>query len=199
MNTWNQEIQKHEIERTTPLKAPQIVGELQKVVDNDAVLSVDVGNVTVWMARHFRMTEQQDLLISSWIATMGCGLPGAIASKIACPERQAIAVVGDGGFSMVMHDFVTAVKYELPIVAESCGGIGYRVEQHEELSKYLAQAVQSKKPVILNVVIEDQAPLPGKISYDQAINYTDFLVKKFFKQGKVDVPTIRKGLKHLTQ
>jgi pyruvate oxidase len=235
MNTWNQEIRMHEIERTTPLKAPQVVGELQKAVEKDAVLSVDVGNVTVWMARHFRMTEQQDLLISSWMATMGCGLPGAIASKIACPERQAIAVVGDGGFSMVMHDFVTAVKYELPIVvvilnnskigmikyeqqemghleyetelaeidfakfAESCGGIGYRVEQHEQLSKYVEQAVQSKKPVILDVVIEDQAPLPGKISYDQAINYTEFLVKKFFKQGKIDGATIKKGFKHLTQ
>lgn len=47
---------------------------------------------------------------------MGCGFPGSIASKIAEPERQAICITGDGGFSMVMQDFVTAVKYDLPII-----------------------------------------------------------------------------------
>ncbi len=47
---------------------------------------------------------------------MGCGLPAAIAGKLAHPEKQSVAVCGDGGFTMVMQDFVTAVKYKLPIV-----------------------------------------------------------------------------------
>ena len=55
---------------------------LQQVAHDDAILSVDVGNVTVWTARHFRMTNQQ-FVISSWLATLGCGLPGALAGKIA--------------------------------------------------------------------------------------------------------------------
>ena len=46
---------------------------------------------------------------------MGCGLPGAIAAKIAYPKRQAIAIVGDGAFQMVMQDFATAVQYDLPM------------------------------------------------------------------------------------
>ncbi len=46
---------------------------------------------------------------------MGCGLPGAIASKIAYPNRQAIAIAGDGAFQMVMQDFATAVQYDLPL------------------------------------------------------------------------------------
>ncbi|WP_261772937.1 thiamine pyrophosphate-dependent enzyme, partial [Bacillus tropicus] len=75
----------------------------------DAVLSVDVGTVTVWMARHFKM-KKQDFIVSSWLATMGCGLPGAIAASLAEPERQSIAICGDGGFSMVMQDLPTAVK-----------------------------------------------------------------------------------------
>lgn len=85
------------------------------MVPGDAILSVDVGNVTVWMARHFYMTHQK-FIISSWLATLGCGLPGAIAGAIAYPDKKVFAVCGDGGFGMTMNDFLTAVKYDLPIV-----------------------------------------------------------------------------------
>jgi pyruvate oxidase len=98
-----------------PIKPQRVIRELQKVVSDHAVISADVGNVTVWMARHFHMTNQQ-FIISSWLATLGCGLPGAIAGKMAYPDRQVIAVCGDGGFAMTMADFVTAVKYNLPII-----------------------------------------------------------------------------------
>ncbi|MCD2486551.1 thiamine pyrophosphate-dependent enzyme, partial [Staphylococcus aureus] len=72
----------------------------------------------------------QDFIVSSWLPTMGCGLPGAIAASLSEPERQAIAVCGDGGFSMVMQDLPTAVKYKLPITVvilnnENLGMIEY--------------------------------------------------------------------------
>ncbi|MFC4766586.1 pyruvate oxidase [Effusibacillus consociatus] len=114
MQQWWRRLEQQEAEEATPIKPQQLIRELQKVVHDDAVLSVDVGNVTVWMARHFRMTNQQ-FIISSWLATLGCGLPGAIAAKIAYPNKQVLAVCGDGGFGMTMNDFVTAVKYNLPI------------------------------------------------------------------------------------
>jgi pyruvate dehydrogenase (quinone)/pyruvate oxidase len=53
--------------------------------------------------------------VSGNLASMACGLPYALAAQIAYPERQCVAIVGDGGFSMLMADFVTAVKYHLPI------------------------------------------------------------------------------------
>ena len=53
--------------------------------------------------------------ISGTLATMACGLPYAIAAQVAYPDRQCVAFVGDGGFSMLMAEFVTAVKYKLPI------------------------------------------------------------------------------------
>lgn len=232
MKEWWEELKKEEQEKTTPIKPPQMIGTLQEVVDNDAVLSVDVGNVTFWMAQHFRMTEQ-DFLISSSLASMGCGLPGAIAAKIACPDRQVVSVCGDGGFTMVMHDFLTAVKYNLPILfvisnnekigmikyeqqeignveyrtdlenfnfarfAEICGGQGYRVEKHEELLPALKAAVEINQPVIVDVCIEDQPPLPGKISYDQVVNYSKHTVKKLFEKGKLDLPPVGKAMKRL--
>lgn len=101
---------------------------------DDAVLSVDVGNVTVWMARHFDMTNQ-DFIISSWLGTMGHGLPGAIAAKLSYPERQVVAVCGDGGFSMSMHDFPTAVKYGLPIVVVILNNQNLGMIQYEQQEK----------------------------------------------------------------
>jgi pyruvate oxidase len=115
MKQWWEKMDREEAQSAVPIKPQRVIRALQQVVQDDAVLSVDVGNVTVWMARHFRMSRQQ-MVISSWLATLGCGLPGAIAGKIAYPDKQVIAVCGDGGFAMLMSDFVTAVKYELPIV-----------------------------------------------------------------------------------
>ena len=53
--------------------------------------------------------------LSGTLATMGCGLPYAIAAQIAFPERQSVAFVGDGGLTMLMGEFATAVQYNLPI------------------------------------------------------------------------------------
>ncbi|WP_181348079.1 pyruvate oxidase [Thalassobacillus sp. CUG 92003] len=102
-------------EQDRALEAPQVLRTLEPYVDDDAIISLDVGNVTAWTARFFRMTNQQ-MVVSSWLATMGCGLPGAIAAKVEHPEKQVVAICGDGGFSMVMQDFLTAVKYDLAMI-----------------------------------------------------------------------------------
>ncbi|MBH8597620.1 pyruvate oxidase [Thermoactinomyces sp. CICC 10523] len=115
MKEWWERLKKQEEQEASPMKPQTVIKALQKIAHDDAILSVDVGNVTVWVARHFRMTRQK-FIISSWLATLGCGLPGAIAAKIAHPERQVFAICGDGGFGMTMNDFVTAVKYDLPII-----------------------------------------------------------------------------------
>ncbi|MFP3122641.1 pyruvate oxidase [Ectobacillus funiculus] len=115
MQKWWDRLKRQEDDESVPIKPQRVIHALQQVAHDDAVLSVDVGNVTVWVARHFRMTNQQ-FIISSWLATLGCGLPGAIAGKIAYPKKQIFAICGDGGFAMTMADFVTAVKYDLPII-----------------------------------------------------------------------------------
>jgi pyruvate oxidase len=116
LQDWRAKLQQEaEDNQSVPIKPQFVVHELQKVAEDDAILSVDVGNVTVWFARYFNMTNQK-YIISSWLATLGCGLPGAIAAKIAYPNKQVIAICGDGGFQMMMNDFVTAVKYDLPMV-----------------------------------------------------------------------------------
>ena len=80
MKKWEEKLHNQEDDSSTP-KPQRVMHALQHVAQDDAILSVDVGNVTVWTARHFRMTNQQ-FIISSWLATLGCGLPGALAGKL---------------------------------------------------------------------------------------------------------------------
>lgn len=232
MKKWHLNIIQEKKEEGNPIQAPQVMYALEQEVDHDAVISCDVGNVTVWTTRFFPFTNQQ-FVISGRLASMGIGLPGAIAGQIANPDKQVIAICGDGGFSMVMHDFVTAVKNDLPIkiivfnnsklamikyeqqemgklnyetglgemdfakFAEACGGEGYRVEKSEDLSNEIRRAFQSDKPAVIDVAIEDMAPLPGKIHFDQAVKYSEYLVKEFFTNKKVEFPDIKKSLKRL--
>jgi pyruvate dehydrogenase (quinone) len=99
----------------SPLK-PQVVADtLNALLDDHAIVSTDSGTITTWVARHIHMRRGQMFSCSGNLATMAPGLPYAIAAKIAYPDRQSVAFVGDGGFTMLMGEFATAVKYRLPI------------------------------------------------------------------------------------
>jgi pyruvate dehydrogenase (quinone)/pyruvate oxidase len=98
-----------------PMKPQVVAWELGKRISPDAIVSSDSGTITTWFARHIRAKRNQMFSLSGTLATMANGLPYAIAAQVAYPERQCIAFVGDGGFSMLMAEFATAVKYQLPI------------------------------------------------------------------------------------
>ena len=98
-----------------PMKPQVVAWELGKRLADNAIVSCDSGTVATWFARQIRARRGQMYSLSGNLASMANGLPYAIAAQIAYPERQSIAFVGDGGFSMLMAEFVTAVKYRLPI------------------------------------------------------------------------------------
>jgi pyruvate dehydrogenase (quinone) len=98
-----------------PMKPQRVADELGKRLRDDAIVVSDSGTITTWFARHIRARRGQMFSLSGNLATMACGLPYAIGAQVAHPNREVVALVGDGGFSMLMADFVTAVKYELPI------------------------------------------------------------------------------------
>ena len=115
MKDWNDGLEKEGTVMTKPMK-PQVVGwQLSKYTKENAIIVSDSGtNTTVW-ARYMKAKKGQMHSCSGNLATMACGMPYAIAAQIAFPERQVIAVVGDGGFTMLMGEFITAVAYKLPI------------------------------------------------------------------------------------
>src|SRR5436309_2743189 len=98
-----------------PMKPQLLANELGKRLRDDAIVSCDSGTITSWFARFLPAKRGQKYSLSGTLASMAPGLPYTIAAQVAYPERQCIAFVGDGGFSMLMAEMATAVKYKLPI------------------------------------------------------------------------------------
>jgi len=111
-----EELIKEEVDASkTPLRPQYIIKVLNDTIADDAIVTLDVGEHCWWFGRNFNMKKTQKMLMSGSLATMGFGLPAALTSQIVYPDRQVICITGDGGFSMVMADFLTAVKYDLPV------------------------------------------------------------------------------------
>ncbi|HEY1297063.1 MAG TPA: thiamine pyrophosphate-dependent enzyme [Chloroflexota bacterium] len=115
MQEWWQQMEERGTLRDVPMK-PQVVGhELNRYLRDDAIVTCDSGTIATWAARHIRLRRGQQFSLSGNLATMANGFPYAIAAQIAYPERQVVAFVGDGGFSMLMAELSTCVKYRLPL------------------------------------------------------------------------------------
>lgn len=115
MKEWWEVIETRATRMDKPMKPQVVAWELGKRLRDNAIVSCDSGTIATWWAREIPARRGQKHSVSGTLATMAPGLPYTIAAQVAYPERQCIAFVGDGGFSMLMADFSTAVKYKLPI------------------------------------------------------------------------------------
>lgn len=115
MEDWRKVMKERATRRDVPMKPQVIAHELGQRLNNNAIVSCDSGTITTWWARHIPVKAGQMHSVSGNLASMACGLPYTLAAQIAYPNRQCVAFLGDGGFSMLMAEFVTAVKYKLPI------------------------------------------------------------------------------------
>ena len=97
------------------MKPQMVAWELGKRLSANAIISSDSGTIATWFARQIPARRGQMHSLSGTLATMANGLAYTIAAQIAYPDRQCVAFVGDGGFTMLMGEFATAVKYKLPI------------------------------------------------------------------------------------
>jgi len=115
MKDWDAILQKEGTSDAMPMK-PQVVGyQLSRYTKENAIIVSDSGtNTTVW-ARYMKAKKGQMHSCSGNLATMACGMPYAIAAQVAFPDKQVIGIVGDGGFTMLMGEIITAVAYKLPI------------------------------------------------------------------------------------
>ena len=95
---------------------PQLVAQtISDIADEDAIITCDVGEPTVWAARYLRMNGKRRLLGSFLHGSMANAMPQAIGAQTACPDRQVVSMSGDGGFSMLMGDLLTIRQSKLPI------------------------------------------------------------------------------------
>ncbi len=115
MEEWWAKLDDRASRMDTPMKPQRVAGELSKRLADNAIIAGDSGTNTTWLARYIKIRRGQMVSGSGNLATMASGLPYAIGAQAAFPDRQVVALVGDGGFSMLMAEFVTAVKHDLPI------------------------------------------------------------------------------------
>lgn len=115
MRDWNKLMMQRGTRRDMPMKPQVLAWEIGRQLDDDAIVSCDSGTIATWFARQIPVRRDQMHSLSGTLATMANGLPYTIAAQVAYPERQCVGFVGDGGFTMLMGEFATAVKYQLPI------------------------------------------------------------------------------------
>jgi acetolactate synthase-1/2/3 large subunit len=100
---------------STVIKPQFVIQKLRELSDADAIIATDVGQHQMWTAQFFQFTQPRTLLSSGGLGTMGYGLPAAMGAQAAFPERQVIAICGDGGFQMNMQELATLVQNRLPV------------------------------------------------------------------------------------
>ena len=110
MRNWNLLLEERSTRQDKPIKPQMIAAMLSEELEDDAIISVDSGTNTIWAAQYIQIRKGMKFSVSGTLASMACGLPYAIAAQVAYPDRQSIAFVGDGGFTMLMGEFATAAQ-----------------------------------------------------------------------------------------
>jgi len=215
MKDWMGLLRERSSRTDKPIKPQVIAAAVSEELQDDAIISVDSGTNTIWAAQYIQLRRGMKFSLSGTLASMACGLPYAIAAQIAHPDKQCIAFVGDGGFSMLMAEFATAVQYNLPIkvviiknnslgmirweqmaflgnpeygveftpidfaaFAESCGGRGYSINEPSEVKATISQAMQEKKPTIIEAYVDPfEPPMPPKVEMDFVTNLAESFAK----------------------
>jgi|tagenome__1003787_1003787.scaffolds.fasta_scaffold20985657_4 pyruvate dehydrogenase (quinone) len=115
MAKWRSDMENLENPRRSPVAPQYPMGVIDDLAADDAIVTCDSGTIATWAARHWTIRGDRQFYLSGNLATMAPGLPYAIGIQHAFPGRQVIAYVGDGGFAMLMAEFLTAVRSGLPV------------------------------------------------------------------------------------
>jgi pyruvate dehydrogenase (quinone) len=115
MEKWRQMMNEHGTRTDLPMKPQVVTYQLNRLLDNNAIISTDSGTIATWAARYIDIRGDMQFSLSGTLATMANGLPYSIGAAVAFPGRQIVCIVGDGGFTMLMGEMATLVKYKLPV------------------------------------------------------------------------------------
>lgn len=122
----------------SPIHPARVVASLEKVIAENAAITLDIGSFMHWFDRGFQAKRQAILISAKW-RSMGSAVPAAIAIAVAEPDMQVVALTGDGGFLMSMGEITTAVHYKLPVKVVVFSNGSYNLEEQ----KMVRQGLQS--------------------------------------------------------
>jgi len=118
-------IHKNDANTSFPILPQKFVSDLRNVIPENGILTLDNGMFKLWIARNYPAYRQNTVLLDNALATMGAGLPGAIAAKLVKPHKKVVAICGDGGFLMNSQELETAVRLDLDLVVIILNDSGY--------------------------------------------------------------------------
>ncbi|TRM11012.1 acetolactate synthase large subunit [Lentibacillus cibarius] len=130
------EYQSFQADDRFPMKPQKIIADLRTVLGKNDIAISDVGAHKMWMARMYHCYEPNTCLISNGLASMGVAVPSAIAAKMANPDRNVVAVCGDGSFQMTGAELETAKRLELPIIVLMWRDNGYGLIEWHQMKKF---------------------------------------------------------------
>jgi pyruvate dehydrogenase (quinone) len=115
MQKWRELMEERGTRTDMPMKPQVVTYHLNRLLNNDAIISSDSGTIATWAARYIDIRGDMKFSLSGSLASMANGLPYSIGAAVAYPGRQVVCIVGDGGFTMLMGELATLVKYKLPV------------------------------------------------------------------------------------
>lgn len=172
---------------------PQIVvASIRHQLPRDGICALDNGMFKIWFARHYVTHSENTLLLDNALATMGAGLPSAIAAKMLYPEREVIAVCGDGGFMMNSQELETALRLKLDLTVVILNDNSYKMIRWKQAKQdladfglqfnnpdfvayaesYDAKGFKATTPEELGSVLEQCSKAPGVKVIDVQIDYS---------------------------
>ena len=111
----DEELQRGAADNSFPLKPARIVADIRQALGDQDIVLADTGAAKMWMARLYPTREPNTCIISNGLSTMAFALPGAMAAKLACPERRVLASTGDAAFLMNSQEIETALREKIPL------------------------------------------------------------------------------------
>jgi acetolactate synthase-1/2/3 large subunit len=122
---WDEELGPDRTSDASPVTMPRFLADLRDFLDDDAIVLGEAGWAQIFLFQQFPVYSPRTHLSSGGFSTMGFGVPGSIGAKLAYPDRQVVACVGDGGFLMALHEIATAVQYNISIVVCVLNNLGW--------------------------------------------------------------------------
>ena len=129
-----------EVHELTSFQLP-IVNALRQEMDRDAVLVSGVTNVAYWANLAYPVYEPDTYLTSSYFATLGFAFPTALGAKVARPERQVVALTGDGGFLYDVGELATAVQHGINIVVVVFNDNAFGASLNDQQTRYQGRVI----------------------------------------------------------
>ncbi|HZN34965.1 MAG TPA: acetolactate synthase large subunit [Pirellulaceae bacterium] len=121
-----------------PIYPQRLVADVRRAMQDDGILALDNGIYKLWFARNYQARQPNTVLLDNALATMGAGLPSAMAARLVYPGRQVMAVCGDGGFLMNSQELETAVRLKMNLVVLIVRDDGYGMVKWKQVHQGFA-------------------------------------------------------------